>query len=90
MKHVNSVNDDKISNFKSAFYGLKMAQPFLLFKIIQNLERQILQRRLKKFGMDSVILTNFYRCTIESILTGCITVWYGSCTAKDARSYAVW
>ena len=62
-----------------------MAQPFLLFKIIQNLERQILQRRLKKFGMDSVILTNFDQCTIESILTGCITVWYGSCTAKDRK-----
>src|SRR4029434_2360324 len=36
--------------------------------------------------LDSVILTNFYRCTIESILTGCITVWYGSCTAKDRKA----
>ena len=42
-------------------------------------------RRLKKFSMVSVILTNFYRCTIESILTGCITVWYGSCTVKDRK-----
>ena len=24
-------------------------------------------RRLKKFGMESVILTNFYRCMIKSI-----------------------
>lgn len=32
-------------------------------------------RRLKKFGMDPVILTNFYRCTIENTLTGCITVF---------------
>ena len=36
--------------------------------------------------MNPVILTNFYRCTIESILTGCITVWYGSCTAKDRKA----
>ncbi|KAI3377274.1 hypothetical protein L3Q82_009172 [Scortum barcoo] len=25
--------------------------------------------------MDSRILCSFYRCTIESILTGCITAW---------------
>ena len=37
-------------------------------------------------NIRSVILTNFYRCTIESILTGCITVWYGSCTAKDRKA----
>ena len=48
-------------------------------------KRLFFLRRLKKFGMDSVILTNFYRCTIDSILTGCITVWNGSCTAKDRK-----
>ncbi|KAI3353973.1 hypothetical protein L3Q82_018463 [Scortum barcoo] len=30
--------------------------------------------------MDSRILCSFYRCTIERILTGCITAWYSSCT----------
>eukprot|EP00061_Rhincodon_typus_P010930 g35572.t1 len=29
-------------------------------------------RRLRKFGMTTRSLTNFYRCTIESILSGCI------------------
>ena len=24
--------------------------------------------------------SKFYRCTIESILSGCITAWYGNCT----------
>src|SRR4029434_5429598 len=37
-------------------------------------------------GMDPVVLTHFYMCTIERILTGCITVWYGSCTAKDRKA----
>ena len=32
-------------------------------------------RRLKKFGLSPKALTNFYRCTIESILSGCITAW---------------
>ena len=30
-------------------------------------------RRLKRFGMGPQILKRFYSCTIESILTGCIT-----------------
>jgi hypothetical protein len=30
-------------------------------------------RRLKRFGMGPQILKRFYICTIESILTGCIT-----------------
>ncbi|XP_037546914.1 transcription factor COE3-like [Nematolebias whitei] len=32
------------------------------------------------------ILVNFYRCTIESILTNCITVWYRSCSASDRKA----
>ena len=32
-------------------------------------------RRLKRFGMGLQIFKRFYSCTIESILTGCITAW---------------
>ena len=42
-------------------------------------------RRLKKCGLSPRTLTNFYRCTIESILSGCITAWYGNCTARNHR-----
>ncbi|XP_071208102.1 F-box/LRR-repeat protein 8 isoform X1 [Salvelinus alpinus] len=28
----------------------------------------------------------FYSCTIESILTGCITAWYGNCLASDRKA----
>jgi hypothetical protein len=41
-------------------------------------------RMLKKFGLSPKTLTNFYRCTIESILSGCITFWYGNCTPSTA------
>ena len=43
-------------------------------------------RRLKKFGLSPKTLTNFYRCTIESILSGCITTWYGNCTALNRKA----
>ena len=43
-------------------------------------------RRLKRFGMGSQILKKFYSCTIESILTGCITGWYDNCSASDRNA----
>ena len=30
--------------------------------------------------------SNFYRCTIENILSGCITARYGNCTASNRRA----
>ncbi|KAK3565829.1 hypothetical protein QTP86_015810, partial [Hemibagrus guttatus] len=42
-------------------------------------------RRLRKFGKSLKILNNFYDCVIESILTNCIIVWYGSTTVRDRK-----
>ena len=43
-------------------------------------------RRLKRFGMGPQILKRFYSCTIESILAGCITAWFGNCSASDRKA----
>ena len=43
-------------------------------------------RRLKRFGMGPEILKRFYSCTIEGILTGCITAWYGNCLTSDCKA----
>ena len=40
-------------------------------------------RRLKRFEK---ILKRFYSCTIESILTGCITAWYGNCSTSNRKA----
>ena len=40
-------------------------------------------RRLKRSDMGLQILKRFYSCTIESILTDCITPWYGIKLAYD-------
>eukprot|EP00061_Rhincodon_typus_P008597 g31341.t1 len=53
---------------------VKQAQQHLLFL-----------RWLSKLGMSRRTLTNFYRCTIESMLSGCITAWYGNCSAQDRK-----
>ena len=30
--------------------------------------------------------SHFYRCTIESILLGCMTAWYGNCSALNRKA----
>ena len=40
----------------------------------------------KAFGMGPEILKRLYSCNIESILTGCITAWYGNCSASDRKA----
>ncbi|CDQ62246.1 unnamed protein product [Oncorhynchus mykiss] len=31
--------------------------------------------------------SNFYRCTIESIRSGCITAWYGNCATRNRKAH---
>ena len=49
-------------------------------------------RRLMKFVLSPKTLTNSYRCTIESILSGSFTALYGNCTAfkRKALQRVVW
>ncbi len=43
-------------------------------------------RRLRKFGMSPSILRSFYTCTVESILTRCVTAWFGNSTAGNRKA----
>eukprot|EP00061_Rhincodon_typus_P002832 g18588.t1 len=41
---------------------------------VKNAEQRLFfLRQLRKFGMSARTFTNVYRCTIESMLSGCIT-----------------
>lgn len=42
-------------------------------------EQKAIKSSCGDFREPPPILTTFYRGTVESILTGCITVWYGNC-----------
>ncbi len=43
-------------------------------------------RQLKRASLPPPILTTFYRGTIESVLTSCITVWYVNCIVADRKT----
>ncbi len=49
-------------------------------------QRLFFLRRLRKFGMSPSILRSFYTCTVESILTGCITAWFGNSNAGNRKA----
>ena len=74
---------DQVSSFK--FLGTYISEdlswttnPSSLVKKAQ--QRLFFLRTLKKNHLSPAILVNFYNCVIESILTNCVTVWYGSCS----------
>eukprot|EP00061_Rhincodon_typus_P001745 g15653.t1 len=48
-------------------------------------QRLFFRRRLRKFDISIRSLTNFSRCTTESILYGCITARFGDCSAEDLK-----
>ncbi|KAF7711397.1 hypothetical protein HF521_000408 [Silurus meridionalis] len=49
-------------------------------------QRLYFLRRLRKAHLPPLILTTFYRETIESILSSCITAWFGNCTVSDHKT----
>ncbi len=49
-------------------------------------QRLFFLRWLRKFGMSPSILRSFYSCTVESILTSCITAWFGNSTAGNRKA----
>ncbi len=43
-------------------------------------------RQLRKFRVSPAILKTFYSGAIESVLTQCISVWYGNATNQDCKA----
>ncbi len=43
-------------------------------------------RQLRKFRVSPTILKTFYSGTIESVLTPCISVWYGNSSSQDCKA----
>ncbi|KAI4878453.1 hypothetical protein NFI96_000505 [Prochilodus magdalenae] len=48
-------------------------------------QRLYFLRKLKQAQLPQKLLVNFYRSTIESILSHCMIVWYSSCTVSERK-----
>ncbi|KAL0199309.1 hypothetical protein M9458_007849, partial [Cirrhinus mrigala] len=83
---VDSSAVERVSSTK--FLGVHITEDLIWTTNTMSLSKKAQQhlhflRRLKRASLPPPVLTTFYRETIESVLTSCITVWYGNC--KDHR-----
>ncbi len=86
---INSSTVERVSSTK--FLGVHITEDLTWTTNTMSLSKKAQQRlhflrRLKRASLSPPILTTFYRGTIESVLTSCITVWYGNCSAADRKT----
>ncbi|MCJ8741284.1 hypothetical protein PDJAM_G00068850 [Pangasius djambal] len=80
---------ERVSSAK--FLGVHITEDLTWTTNITSLNKKAQQclhflRRLKRASLPPPILTAFYRGTIESVLTSCITVCYGNCSMLQSCS----
>ncbi|KAK3519770.1 hypothetical protein QTP70_003906 [Hemibagrus guttatus] len=73
------------------FFGVHLAEDLTWSLNTSSIPKKAQQRlyflqRLRKAHLPPLILTTFYRGTIESILSSCITAWFGNCTVSDRKT----
>ncbi len=100
-KYTNNISKTDLSHITSILpfhYHFTSILPFHL--LVQDLswtnntaalakkaqQRLYFLRKLRRARAPAPIMCTFYRGTIESILTSCITVWYGACNASCRKS----
>ena len=81
---------EQVESFK--FFGVHINNKLEWSKLTKTVVKRKQQslfplRKLKRFDMGPQILKRFYSCNIESILTGCITAWYGTCSTSDCKHF---
>jgi hypothetical protein len=78
--HINGTAVERVTSFKfldvHITKDLSWTNNTTLVKRVQQC--LYLLRLLKKFGVPPRVLSKYYSCTIESVLTSCITAWYGN------------
>uniref|UniRef100_A0A9J7ZN72 Alkylated DNA repair protein AlkB homologue 8 N-terminal domain-containing protein n=1 Tax=Cyprinus carpio carpio TaxID=630221 RepID=A0A9J7ZN72_CYPCA len=87
--YINEAVVEGVSSFK--FLGIHISDDRTWSLNTSTLVKKVQQRlyflrSLKKVLLSPRILVEFYRCTIESILTNCISVWYRNCSASDRKA----
>ena len=86
---IDGVEVERVDSFK--FLGIHISSDLTWGVHVSHLQKTAQQRlfflrRLRGFGLDTVVLVRFYRAVIESILTLSITVWYGNAALSDRDS----
>ncbi len=85
---IDSSTVERVSSTK--FLGVHITEDLTWTTNTMSLSKKAQQRlhflRWLKRASPPPTLTTFYRGTVESVLTSCITVWYGNCSAADRKT----
>ncbi len=86
---INSATVERVSSTK--FLGVHITEDLSWTNNTAALAKKAEQRlyflrKLRRARAPAPIMCTFYRGTIESILTSCITVWFGACNASCRKS----
>ena len=86
---INGAAVEQVSSTK--FLGVHISQDLSWNTNTTSLAKKAQQRlyflrKLRRASAPTPIMYSFYRGTIESILTSCITVWYGACTVSCRKT----
>ncbi len=86
-----TIDSSTVESSSTKFLGVHITEDLTWTTNTMSLSKKAQQRlhflrRLKRASLPPPILTKFYRGTIESVLTSCITVWYGNCSAADRKT----
>ncbi len=78
-----------MSSFK--YLGVNISEDLTWTKHIQTQVKKARQRlyylrQLRKFRVSAEILKTFYSGAIESVLTQCISMWYGNSSNQDCKA----
>ncbi len=80
---------ERVSSFK--YLGVNISEDLTWTTHIQTQVKKARQRlyhlrQLRKFRVSPAILKTFYSGAIESVLTLCISVWYGNSLNQDCKA----
>ncbi len=80
---------ERLSSFK--YLGVNISEDLTWTAHIQTQVKKARQRlyhlrQLRKFRVSPAILKTFYSGAIESVLTQCISVWYGNSSNQDCKA----
>ncbi len=80
---------ERVSSFK--YLGVNISEDLTWTTHIQTQVKKARQRlyhlrQLRKFRVSPAILKTFYSGAIESVLTQCISVWYGNASKQDCKA----
>ncbi len=80
---------ERVSSFK--YFGVNISEDLTWTAHIQTQVKKARQRlyhlrQLRKFRVSSAILKTFYSGAIESVLTQCISEWYGNSSNQDCKA----